>query len=287
MREVEFTDPVPDLETASFRACLATILECTLDALPPPASADEPARDPIIARWLAGFAIGLVPIAGPRTFNWGGPWLARIHPPGMEARFVVMYGHPSGVVWDPARCGAIEPEWIEAGFLLAAADIALARPAPLGRPAGPGVVEAIAVAPAAGEPAVTMAEVRALPGLGLEGDRHVVGKGTFPSGLPGSALTLIEAEVCDSFDPHLETGDHRRNLVTRGIELNGLVGHEFMVGAVRCRGTRLCEPCTVVDRYAARPVLRALVHRGGIRADILTGGIIRVGDSIEVSERDD
>ncbi|HYZ82364.1 MAG TPA: MOSC domain-containing protein, partial [Solirubrobacteraceae bacterium] len=74
---------------------------------------------------------------------------------------------------------------------------------------------------------------------------------------------------------------HRRNVVTRGVALNDLVGHEFTVGAVRCRGMRLCEPCTVVQRYAGRPVLRALVHRGGLRADILSEGEIRPGDEIQ------
>jgi MOSC domain-containing protein YiiM len=123
--------------------------------------------------------------------------------------------------------------------------------------------------------------VRALRGQGLDGDRHAAGTGTFPSGFPGSALTLIEAEVCESFDPPLRPDDHRRNLVTRGIDLNGLVGHEFTIGAVRFRCMRLCEPCTVIDGYADRPILRPLVHRGGIRADILTDGVIRVGDRIE------
>jgi MOSC domain-containing protein YiiM len=71
-------------------------------------------------------------------------------------------------------------------------------------------------------------------------------------------------------------------VVTQGIDLNGLVGREFTIGAVRCRGMRLCEPCTVVERYASRRVLRALVHRGGLRADILEAGEVRVGDEIRV-----
>ena len=101
--------------------------------------------------------------------------------------------------------------------------------------------------------------------------------------MPGSALTLIEAEVCESFDPPLEPSEHRRNVVTRGIDLNALVGHEFTVGEARCRGMRLCEPCTVVQRYAGRPVLRPLVHRGGLRADIVHDGEIRVGDPVRTS----
>jgi MOSC domain-containing protein YiiM len=138
------------------------------------------------------------------------------------------------------------------------------------------------VAPAASEPVRTLGSVRAIAGYGLEGDRHVSGKGTFPSGPPGSALTIIAAEVCESFDPPLTPNEHRRNLVTRGIDLNGLVGLDFSVGMVPCRGMRLCEPCTVVQRYAARPILRALVHRGGIRADILEDGLIQLGDELPV-----
>jgi MOSC domain-containing protein YiiM len=282
MRDIEFTDPLPDLQTASFRACLASILELPLNKVPEPGAAADPATDPTVSRWLAGLALGLVPIADPRTFAWAGPWLARVQPPAAPSRFVVMYGHPSGLAWDPGRGGAIEHDWIAAGFLVAAADIALARPARPAIPAGNGVVEAIAVAPAAGEPARSLEAARAVAGRGLEGDRHVVGAGTFPSGLPGSALTLIEAEVCDSFEPPLGLDDHRRNLVTRGIDLNGLVGHEFRIGPVRCRGMRLCEPCTVIDRYASRPILRPLVHRGGVRADILTTGTIHLGDQVQI-----
>jgi MOSC domain-containing protein YiiM len=282
LREIEFTNDRPNLQSASFRACLASILELALGEVPQPVKVDDPGDDPIVARWLAGLSLGLVPIVAPDTFDWGGPWLARVRPPDVEPRFVVMFGHPSGVVWDPAHAGPIEHEWIDAGYLVAAADIALARPAPSPPPLRAGVVEAIAVAPAAGEPAYSLDAARALAGHGLEGDRHVIGAGTFPSGLPGSALTLIEAEVCESFDPALSLDDHRRNLVTRGIDLNGLVGHEFTIGAVRCRCMRLCEPCTVIDRYADRPILRPLVHRGGVRADILTDGVIHLGDRIEL-----
>jgi MOSC domain-containing protein YiiM len=144
-----------------------------------------------------------------------------------------------------------------------------------------GVLEQIWIAATAGESARLLGTVQALAGKGLEGDRHTLGTGTFPSDLPGSALTLIEAEVCESFDPSLGADEHRRNLITRGIDLNGLVGSEFTIGTVRCRGMRLCEPCTVVDGYASRPVLRALVHRGGLRADILENGELHVGDQLK------
>jgi MOSC domain-containing protein YiiM len=191
-----------------------------------------------------------------------------------------MYGVPSGIVWDPGGDGALEESSIEEGFLVAAADVALALPPRPPAPAGSGTLEEICVASAAGEPVQTLETVRAIAGRGLEGDRHVSGKGTFPSGPPGSALTMIEAEVCESFEPPLTPEEHRRNLVSRGIDLNGLVGRDFTIGELQCRGMRLCEPCTVVQRYAARPVLRELVHRGGVRVDILQDGVIAVGDEI-------
>ena len=223
-------------------------------------------------------------MADPSAFSWPGPWIARVRPrPGGARRSVVLYGVPSGVVWDPAGGDGLGDDAIEEGFVVAATDIALARPRQPSAPVTSGAIELIGVAGAAGEPMQAVAAVRALPGEGLEGDRHVNGTGTFPSGVAGSAITMIEAEVCESFDPPLAPDEHRRNLVTRGIELNGLVGREFTIGAVRCRGMRLCEPCTVVERYAGRPILRPLVHRGGLRADILGEGEVRVGDQVRVT----
>ncbi|MGE5617490.1 MAG: MOSC domain-containing protein, partial [Candidatus Woesearchaeota archaeon] len=172
---------------------------------------------------------------------------------------------------------------IEDGFLIAAADIALAMPRRAVADLAGGVVEQICVAAAAGEAVRRLDQVWAIAGKGLDGDRHAVGLGTFPSGVSGSALTLIQAEVCESFEPPLGPGEHRRNVVTRGVDLNTLVGHEFTIGDVACRGMRLCEPCTVIDRYASRALLRPLVHRGGLRADILSNGEIRVGDQVAAS----
>jgi len=277
MREVESADPS---EAATFAACLATILELPLDALPQPPVGEEVAGWRV-SRWLGGMGLGLVGVADAPAFNWPGPWIGLIRVAGsQERRAVVMYGVPSGVAFDPTGT-APEADWaLEEGYVVAATDIALARPAPSAAPVTTGRIESIWVAPRAGAPSQPLDAARALAGRGLDGDRHVTGDGTFPSGLPGSALTLIEAEVCASFAPPLEAAEHRRNVVTSGIDLNALVGHEFDVGDVRCRGMRLCEPCTVVDRYATRPVLRALVHRGGLRADILEDGVIRVGDAI-------
>jgi len=283
VREVALGEHRLVSEAASFGACLATILELTLEDLPEPPGDEDVARWRM-TRWLGGLGMGLVSVGDAASFSWAGPWIGLVRSAdGPDRRAVVMYGVPSGVAWDPSGATAVSGWQLEAGFVIAALDIALALPARPILPDSVGAVEAIWVAPDAGAPARGLDFVQAFAGHGLEGDRHVAGTGTFPSGLPGSALTLIEAEVCESFKPPLEASEHRRNVVTRGIALNGLVGQEFLLGAVRCKGMRLCEPCTVVDRYASRPVLRALVHRGGLRADILTDGAIRAGDAVRVS----
>jgi MOSC domain-containing protein YiiM len=278
MREVDLGESFVASEAATLRACLATILETPLDAVPEPAI-DQGGIGWRTMRWLGGRGLGLVPVAGAASFSWAGPWIGWVRSP-TGRRAVVMYGVPSGLAWDPAGIGELGDGQPEAGFVIAALDIALALPPAAQAPTTTGSVEAIYLAAEAGATAQAVDAARALPDRGLEGDRHVTGKGTFPSGLPGSALTLVQSEVCDSFVPPLGPDEHRRNIVTRGIDLNALVGHEFLVGEVRCRGMRLCEPCTVVQGYASRPVLRQLVHRGGLRADIVTEGVLRVGDKI-------
>jgi hypothetical protein len=266
-------------EAATFAASLATILELPLDAVPEPPPEEEPAGWRV-SRWLGGLGLGLVPVADAAAFSWPGPWIGRFRSAAGRHRAVVMYGVPSGVVFDPAGVGLQEDDTLVDGFVIAAADIALARPQRPRAPTTVGQVKAIHVAPHAGAPARSLTSARALAGRGLDGDRHVTGDGTFPSGLPGSALTLIEDEVCASFSPPLSAGEHRRNVVTHGIDLNALVGREFTIGAVCCRGMRLCEPCTVIDGYSPRRLLRALVHRGGLRADILEDGTIHRGDPV-------
>jgi hypothetical protein len=264
----------------SLTACISYILEIEPGDIAQAAPDEDPAGGWTVSRWLGGLGMGMARLADPASFSWPGPWIARVERPDSEPRYAVMFGVPSGVVWDPAGDGQVQNEWIAEGYLLAAADIAQARPSLPAAPAGSGAVEGIWIAPSAGEPARALARVHALAGRGLEGDRHVAGTGTFPSGRPGSALTLVAAEVCESFTPPLSPDQHRRNVVVRGLDLNRLVGHEFEIGSVRCRGMRLCEPCAVVQRYAGRPVLRALVHRGGLRADILGDGEFRVGDAV-------
>lgn len=278
MRDVVILGPQASARDA-FHACLAAILE--IEDSEVPSTGDEEVPGPNLNRWLSGLGLGLVPVGQPAQFSWAGPWIATITDTGEgPSRPVVVYGIPPGVVADPSGAAPTADWTIESGWVLSALDIALARPAAHSIPGAAGTVEMIRVAPKAGAASVELESTRAIAGRGLEGDRHTVGAGTFPSGGPGSALTLIEAEVCESFSPALEPDEHRRNLITRGIDLNGLVGRDFTIGDVLCHGARLCEPCRVVDGYGKRPLLRALVHRGGLRADILSDGEFAVGGPV-------
>src|SRR5882724_3997919 len=146
-----------------------------------------------------------------------------------------------------------------------------------------GTVISINIAPDAAAPMQTVNEALAIPGRGLEGDRYFDGKGTFSKPQPDRELTLIEVEAIEAMKRELDVdyglSDSRRNVVTRGVPLNHLVGKEFWIGEVKARGLRLCEPCSHLQKLSHEKVLPGLVHRGGLRAQILTGGLIRVGET--------
>ena len=129
-------------------------------------------------------------------------------------------------------------------------------------------------------------EVRAIPGRGLEGDRYFDNKGRAPEAK--RELTLIEAEAIEALKRELDVdyslSDSRRNVVTRGVPLNHLVGKEFWVGDVKARGIMLCEPCAHLQKLTIKQVLPGLIHRGGLRAEILTEGTIRVGARVSVAD---
>jgi len=117
--------------------------------------------------------------------------------------------------------------------------------------------------------------VRAVAGQGLDGDRHFR-----PGGAkPGQALTLVEEENVS--DVGLAPGATRRQVTVRGVRLNDLVGKRFRVGEVECYGVELCEPCLHLQQMTRPGIIKDLVHRAGINADILTGGTISVGDAVE------
>ena len=131
----------------------------------------------------------------------------------------------------------------------------------------------------------SVAEVRAIPGKGLEGDRYFRGEGSFsknPGG--GRQVTLVASEMLELLQSEhgiaLEVAETRRNLVTKGVLLNDLVGQVFQVGTVRMMGVRLAEPCSHLERLTRPGVVKGLVHRAGLRADILDEGVLRVGDAI-------
>jgi len=151
-----------------------------------------------------------------------------------------------------------------------------------------GKVISIHIAAIAAAPVKTVPEVIALAGRGLEGDRYAAKLGTFSKD-PGSGrdVTLIESEAIEAllrdYQVELDAGESRRNIVTQGISLNHLVDKEFRVGEVVLRGTRLCEPCAHMEKLTVKGALRGLIHRGGLRTEIVKGGTIRVGDSIIVA----
>ena len=144
----------------------------------------------------------------------------------------------------------------------------------------PGRVEGIFVTPEHGELPEPVESVRALAGRGLEGNRYFHDE----AAPPGVALTLIAAEAVEALEREhgisLEARATRRNVVTRGIDVNELVGKRFRVGDVECEGVELCEPCAHLQSMTKDGVIKGLAHRGGLNADILGDGEISVGDAV-------
>ena len=156
-----------------------------------------------------------------------------------------------------------------------------------------GTVIAIFIAPSAEAPMEEVAAADLEAGRGIVGDRYHAGAGTWSK--PGQEhidrrhVTLIESEAVEAlardYDIPFAPQDSRRNIVTRGVALNHLVGAEFSVGSVLLRGVKLCEPCAHMERLAGKPVRKPLVHRGGLNCEVLETGTIRVGDAVEASVR--
>ncbi len=154
-----------------------------------------------------------------------------------------------------------------------------------------GEVVSIHIADRAEAPTQSVERVHAVPGRGLEGDRYFKAIGTYSDRHgPFREITLIELESIEALardnELTIDPGAARRNVVTRGVPLNHLVGRDFLVGDVRMRGIRLCEPCSHLEGLTRRGVLAGLIHRGGLRAQIVTEGDIRVGDRITAATSD-
>jgi MOSC domain-containing protein YiiM len=150
-----------------------------------------------------------------------------------------------------------------------------------------GVLRSIWISPTARERLVSIAEVRAVPGRGLEGDRYFLACGSF-SRWPGTgrAVSLIAEEALEAVHAEhgidLREGRSRRNLVTSGLILADLQDRTFRIGTAVFRGVRPCAPCQYLERITEAGVFDALKDRGGFRADVIEEGVLRIGDAIEL-----
>ena len=280
----------------SFAACLSSVTEVSVADLPPVSQEETLSHGlGVWKSWLAGRGFGLVPIADPASFQWAGWWIAVIDgsdsalPDGPHQQVAALaFGTPPGIVLspqDPSLLGQATADLrITSAYAVASLNPVVP---PVPRAAAlSGTVEAIAIAPDAEAAMQIVVSARALAGHGLEGDRYARNAGTFssPGGRrPGYDLTLIALEVVQELtarDARLDFPRTRRNILTRGIDVNALVGRQFSIGDVRCQGLRLAEPCAHLERLAGPGLLRPLIHRGGVRADILIGGVIETGSAI-------
>ena len=145
-----------------------------------------------------------------------------------------------------------------------------------------GTIVGIFVSSAEGAPTVSRDEVQATAGRGLEGDRY------FDSNAgehdPADEITLIEAEGLEQARAEhgldLAPGEHRRNVVVEGLDLVELVGRTVRVGEVEVAVMADNPPCRHLQDLVGKPVLRHLRHKGGVRGSIVTGGVLRVGDTV-------
>jgi len=142
-----------------------------------------------------------------------------------------------------------------------------------------GTVESIHLHQGRGAPMVPASEASLESGFGIRGDDKA-GQPT-----PGSNLTLIAAEAVETMVAEtgipLTPGEARRNVVTRGVDLDALIGRTFRVGGAVCRGVEPSTPCNHLEAVTRPGVRAGLAGRGGLRADVLEGGVIRSGDAVE------
>jgi MOSC domain-containing protein YiiM len=264
-----------DRKEQSLRACVAHMLDIDVSGVPTKRNAN-------MGQWLALRNLGLVPVASPETFQWPGRFLGLRRD---TSTWAVYFGVPPGIVHDPvAGPEGTGDAALDAAFVLAPQDPRRETETGSGTETV-GTVEVVALAAEAEGPMREVTSAEAVEGRGLRGDRYERGAGTFSNpGGRGYDLTLVEAEALEELSAKgvdLAPAEARRNLVVRGIALDDLIGRRFRVGPVECLGQRRCEPCSHLERMTRPGVLRGLVHRGGLRADVLSDGEIRVGDSVE------
>jgi MOSC domain-containing protein YiiM len=150
---------------------------------------------------------------------------------------------------------------------------------------GEGRIEGIFIAAELHELPHPVERAQALAGKGLEGNRYFYADGEAPA---GKAITLISAEAIEALEAEhgisLEPAASRRNVLTRGVDVNGLVGKRFKVGEIECYGVELCEPCSHLESMTKPGIIKGLVHRAGLNADILVDGEIAVGDAVAAAD---
>lgn len=143
-----------------------------------------------------------------------------------------------------------------------------------------GVVTHIHIASAHGAELDPRPEATLVTGQGIEGDRHYGREAR-------RNVTLVEGgnveDACTAIGVSYEPGCTRRNITVSGVSLNELVGREFTVGTARLRGAELCEPCGQMETAVGNGARRVLVHKAGIRAEIVEGGVVRVGDRVDAT----
>jgi len=237
---------------------------------------EAPSDHEALGEWLASRGLVRVSVAEPAGFAMAGRFLARY-----EGGWAVVFGVPPGPLYDPLEIAKSSGPPLEASVI---APLELRTPRRSEADPGRGLVRSIAIAPSAEAPMRPLERATAIAGRGLDGDRYARGEGTFSTRAgTGRALTLVDAAALTRLRANgvaLEDVESRRNLVVEGIELDALIGRRFRVGEIECQGARRCEPCAHLERLTRPGVLRGLVHRGGLRADVLAGGVIQVGDEI-------
>jgi MOSC domain-containing protein YiiM len=144
-----------------------------------------------------------------------------------------------------------------------------------------GRIEGIYITDTNGRLPQPVDRVEAVAGAGLRGNRYFFTDGDAP---PGRAVTLIAAEALEGFEAEtgipLSAAESRRNVLVRGVDVNALVGKRFRIGEIECEGVELCEPCTHLEGMTRPGVIKGMVHRAGLNADVLTDGEIAVGDPV-------
>lgn len=150
-----------------------------------------------------------------------------------------------------------------------------------------GELLSIHVTTASRQPMIRRDEAHLLEGVGIDGDRYAKGidTGTYSKIPDVREVTLIEVETLEALardhDIVLTPDEHRRNLTTRGVPLNHLVGKRFRVGEVVLEGGRLNTPCRYLDMITGKTVCDLLEHRSGLNCRIVAGGVIRPGEPVQ------